>query len=509
MDKKPGMEMRELSICPRADQVCRLNLIFTIAAVATNICALPVGTVLDIYGPRVSGIIGSILIASGALCLAVAAHLPFDGYIPGYLFLALGGPFVFISSFQLSNTFPTRSGLILSLLTGAFDASSALFLIFRLVHEKTDGAFSIQKFFSVYLIVPVLILLAQILLMPHTSYKTAGELVLQAEQRISEEVNDMVDTSVEDVGEAERQRRGRRAHRQTVVSNIQDLLDESTSHRKIDDLIFDENDPEFASRRRDIAAQTPEPSSIKPDDKHVAGGVWGVMHGASAFQQIRSPWFILITLFTVLQMLRINYFVATIRSQYDYLLSSPESARQLNEFFDLALPVGGLIAIPFIGVFLDSATTPVVLFILVSVSTAIGILGCIPGSLGAGYANVVLFVVYRPFYYTTVSDYVAKVFGFQTFGKVYGLVIALAGVCNFAQTGLDALTFKIFHRNPTPGNIVLTVSVVLVGIALVSYVSAKARALPKSQADLAAAEQQLLVSDAATEGQNGRSYGTV
>lgn len=484
---------------------------FTIAAVATNICALPVGTVLDTYGPRVCGIIGSIFIAIGALSLALAAHLPFDGYIPGYLFLALGGPFVFISSFQLSNTFPTRSGLILSLLTGAFDASSALFLIFRLVNEKTDGGFSIQKFFSIYLVVPVLILLVQIFLMPDTSYKTPGELVLQAERHITDEVNDTVDPSCEDTTEAERQRRGRRAHRQSVVSNIQGLLDDGTSHRKIDDLIFDDDHPEFASRRRETAVQKPKPSLPQPDPKHVAGGVWGVMHGASAFQQIRTPWFILITLFTVLQMLRINYFVATVRSQYDYLLSSRQLARQLNEFFDLALPVGGLIAIPFIGVFLDSATTPMVLFILVTVSTAIGILGCIPGSLGAGYANIVLFVVYRPFYYTTVSDYVAKVFGFQTFGKVYGLVIALAGVCNFAQTGLDALTFKVFHRDPTPGNIVLTVSVVVVGAILVSYVSAKARLLADSQAaDLAAAEQQQpSVSGAETDGPNGRSYGTV
>jgi hypothetical protein len=233
------------------------------------------------------------------------------------------------------------------------------------------------------------------------------------------------------------------------------------------------------------------------------------MHGASAFQQIKSPWFILITLFTVLQMLRTNYFVATVRSQYDYLLSSPELARRINQVFDLALPVGGLIAIPFIGTFLDSATMPMVLFILVTMSTIIGILGCIPGSIGAGYANIALFVVYRPFYYTTVSDYVAKVFGFQTFGKVYGLVIALAGICNFAQTGLDALTFKVFDRNPIPGNVILTVAVVLVGIVLISYVSAKARMLAEARADMAAAEQQPLVSGGEAQGQNGRSYGAV
>jgi nitrate/nitrite transporter NarK len=79
---------------------------FTIAAVSTNVVALPVGTVLDRFGPRVCGIIGAASITIGALLFAFAEHFPIDGYIPGYLFLALGGPFIFISSFQLSNTFP-------------------------------------------------------------------------------------------------------------------------------------------------------------------------------------------------------------------------------------------------------------------------------------------------------------------------------------------------------------------------------------------------------------------
>ncbi|EEA26704.1 hypothetical protein TMatcc_005012 [Talaromyces marneffei ATCC 18224] len=485
-------------------QETRLNLMFTIAAVATNICALPVGTLLDTYGPRISGIVGSVLIAIGAILLAIASKIPFDAYITGYLFLALGGPFVFISSFQLSNAFPSRAGLILSLLTGAFDASSALFLIFRIINEKTEGVFTVQRFFTIYLIVPVFILLAELFVMPGTSYKTAGELVLQAEQVMVAEANDTVDESLPEPDEAERQRESRRAERHDIVNNIQGLL-EGSNNRKIDDVIFHQSAPEAANYQSNQSIQTPNTQSPESShNKHRSGGVWGAMHGASALQQIRSPWFILITVFTVLQMLRINYFVATVRSQYDYLLGSPELARQLNEFFDLALPVGGLIAIPFIGTVLDNASTAMVLFALVTTSTIIGILGCIPGSIGFGYANVILFVAYRPFYYTAVSDYVAKVFGFQTFGKVYGLVIALAGICNFLQTGLDALTFKVFDRNPTPANMVLTVLVAVVGFFLVTYVSSKARALSHSQNDMAGEEQALV-----SEAQNGGSYGTV
>ncbi|KAE8348814.1 major facilitator superfamily domain-containing protein [Aspergillus coremiiformis] len=439
-------------------QELRLNLMFTIAAVATNVSALPVGTILDAYGPRVCGIIGSGFLTVGALLFGFSSSFGFDGYILGYLFLSLGGPFIFISSFHLSNTFPTRSGLILSMLTGAFDASSALFLIFRLINENTNGRFTTGKFFLAYLAVPVLILAAQLTIMPSTSYKTAGELVQQAEAEITAEAHDQVDDDIQDRNEGQRQRNDRRIQRQDIVNKIQDLLIDGA--------------PDHASRPEDPVLRTNggelDATSTKP--QNTTGGVWGAMHGCSALQQVQSPWFALITVFTVLQMLRINYFVASIRQQYEFLFGSPEQARKINEVFDFFLPLGGLVSVPFIGAILDNASTPFVLLVLVSSATVIGVLGCISHSIEAGYTNIAIFVIYRPFYYTAVSDYAAKVFGFQTFGKVYGLIICLSGLGNFAQAGLDALTFKVFHRNPIPVNILLTLMTFLVGIGLVGFV---------------------------------------
>ncbi|KAL4801976.1 major facilitator superfamily domain-containing protein [Aspergillus unguis] len=457
-------------------QELRLNLMFTIAAVATNVSALPVGTILDTYGPRVCGITGSIFLFAGALLLALADYIPFDVYIPGYLLLALGGPFIFISSFQLSNTFPARSGLILSALTGAFDASSAVFLIFRVINEKTNG-FSSQNFFSIYLAIPVFILIAQLSIMPKTSYKTAGELVRQAEDHIIAEVADRVDDSILDRDEGERQRNGRRMHRQDVVSKIQDLLADDDNASTITDLGMALNDG------RDIneTNATHALSEQNAPNKHTTGGVWGALHGRSAIDQIRSPWFALIAFFTVLQMLRINYFVASIRQQYEYMFDSVEDARHINEFFDFLLPLGGLGAVPFIGTILDTASTPFVLLVLSVTATVIGVLGCIPHSFEAAYANIILFVIYRPFYYTAVSDYSAKVFGFHTFGKVYGLIICLAGLGNFAQAGLDALTFTVFDRSPIPVNIILTGLTAITGSALVIFVWRKASIMASAE----------------------------
>lgn len=422
---------------------------FAAAAVATNVCALPVGTVLDRYGPRISSVIGSILLAIGAIFLAFATQLPFDGYLSGYLFLALGGPFVFIPSFQLSNTFPNHSGLILALLTGAFDSSSAIFLFYRLLYTASKGTFHPKKFFLAYLIIPIFILISQILLMPSKSYETAGELVAYAEA--SSHHDGQAEWRSRDNERANHSPEDRFNHRESAVSEITSLLGHKGGHKQQEE----------------------------EDRKKAVSGVWGALHGRSALQQIRTPWFILVTLFTVFQMTRINYFVATIRTQYVYLLDDHILAKNINHVFDVALPVGGVLSVPLVGLILDNVSTPAVLSLLVVIATAIGVLGVLP-FMWAAYANVAIFVIYRPLYYTALSDYAAKVFGFQTFGKVYGLMICLAGLLNFLQSGLDAATHKVFGGDPIPINVIMLAIVLVVGFALVGYVWHKSRSMARA-----------------------------
>ncbi|EWC43622.1 hypothetical protein DRE_01509 [Drechslerella stenobrocha 248] len=425
-------------------QELHLNFMFTCAAVATNVCALPVGTILDRYGPRISGMIGAAFFTAGCLLFAFAWELPFDAYIPAYLFLALGGPFVFISSFQLSNTFPSNSGFILSLLTGAFDASSAVFLVYRLIYFASGETFWPKKFFLAYLVVPAFTFLAQVFVMPRESYKTVGELVHMVEDEQYHSSDEELPEEVRNSVQEER--------RASVASEI--------------DLLLGPKGGERHQKREEV--------------KRDISGVWGAMHGKSTREQIMSWWFVLITLFTVIQMTRINYFVATIRPQYTYLLGSFEAAVEINNFFDIALPMGGLVAVPFIGALLDRTSTTFIIGLLVATATAIGVLGILPYT-WAAYANVVLFVVYRPLYYTTVSDYAAKVFGFVTFGKVYGTIICLAGVFNFVQSGLDALTHGVFGGNPVPVNLMLLISAVVVGTALVLFIHLQAKQIKRDE----------------------------
>ncbi len=64
---KVSTEGINLKLC--ADQDLKLNKMFTIGAVVTNVTALLVGHILDNYGPRVCGFIGSVFLSIGALFL--------------------------------------------------------------------------------------------------------------------------------------------------------------------------------------------------------------------------------------------------------------------------------------------------------------------------------------------------------------------------------------------------------------------------------------------------------
>jgi hypothetical protein len=183
------------------------------------------------------------------------------GYLLGYGLLALGGPFIFISSFQLSNAFPSYSGTILSLLTGAFDASSIIFFIYRVLYERSGGELTPTRFFAVFMIIPVLILLTQLTIMPKQSYKTVPELVQKVEE--VEEALENDDASTGDFSEREvMQRAILRERRQSAVSEIVELL----------------------------AGVTTEEAVNREESKRERCGVWGVMHGKTAWEQIKSAW---------------------------------------------------------------------------------------------------------------------------------------------------------------------------------------------------------------------------
>ncbi|GFF65069.1 hypothetical protein CNMCM6936_003537 [Aspergillus lentulus] len=446
------------------EQDLRLNLFFTIGSITANVSALPVGTILDRYGSRLCGFIGSALLVAGSVLMSLSFSRPdFDGYIIANFFLALGGTFIFVPSFQIANAFPKHAGIIVALVTGAFDASAAVYLFYRILYESNPETFTPQRFFLAYVAVPVCLLVALITIMPAQDYQSPHQLEVKMEHA-KDPTRDIHESDQEIESDSEL----RRVRSQRAEERMDDM-------RQIDRVLGD------ADERRHREEQE--------EERHATSVVWGVLHGLPAHKQMATPWFILITLMTVLQMLRMNYFIATIRAQYEFMLDSDTLAEQINDFFDIALPVGGVFATPFIGLLLDHLSVPNMLTIIVILTTLIGALNSVPAA-WAGYTTVTLFVLLRPLYYSAMSDYATKVFGFATFGRVYGTIICVSGLVNFSQYALDALTHGPFDGNPIPVNIFLATAGFVVGTVLVLYVQIAGKRLKEKRLALEGDEER-------------------
>jgi hypothetical protein len=457
-----------------------------VASTTANVSALPVGTLLDRYGPKICFLLGSLFLTTGSILMSLAFQIErFDGYTIGNFFLALGGTCVFLPSFQIANAFPKYGGSIVALVTGAFDASAAVFLFYRLMYDASERVFKPQTFFLAYLIVPAAIVIAQLTFLPTENYKTEAQLEIEIFK--AEDATGDLHSSDDELPDDQimKRRKARSARRKERLSKFDELVGDETVRKMREE---------------------------KQEQKLETSGVWGALHNKSARDQMLTPWFILLTLLTVLQMLRMNYFIASIREQYTFMLGSVDLADKVNSFFDVALPLAGVIATPFLGALLDNVSTPGVLLLLVVIITAIGIIGSI-SALWAGYVNVILFVFLRPLYYSAMSDYATKVFGFATFGRVYGTIICFSGLVNLSQTGIDALTKGHFHGNPIPVNVFLAASAFVIGTALVTYVTVQVYrmrqkldeedAITITNTDVGSIMESLLEED------EPRSYGTV
>ena len=86
-------------------------------------------------------------------------------------------------------------------------------------------------------------------------------------------------------------------------------------------------------------------------------------------------------------------------------------------------------------------------------------------------------------------DYATKVFGFATFGRVYGTIICVSGLVNFSQYGLDSLTHGPFAGDPTPINIFFATAGFVIGTALVVYVVVAGKKLKAQELALAQNEE--------------------
>ncbi|ETW05002.1 hypothetical protein H310_04066 [Aphanomyces invadans] len=117
-------------------QDSRLNMVYAIASVATNISSLPVGCMLDYFGPKCSIAVAAVFEISGLFLLGAADSKTFDVFLIAYTFLAIGGCITMMASYPASFLVLSRQTAILAAISCLFDSSSVVLLAMYTIHSS-------------------------------------------------------------------------------------------------------------------------------------------------------------------------------------------------------------------------------------------------------------------------------------------------------------------------------------------------------------------------------------
>lgn len=437
-------EINNSVVCPKQDH--KLNNLYVYCVVCTYAAYLFAASIVNAYGPRSCAAIGSTVLFAGSLILSIAGVSKDSLVCLGLVIFATGGPFVFFSTLHLAGNISGQAPLILSIFMGAMDSSAGVFSIYRYVYEHVYK-YSLSQFFGLYLLVPLLILASQLVL--PDSRNTVGSILRMAHQKPSGNSNNSNRHTEDQDSETSR-----------LLSNNDDMeIDFTTAFRR--------------------TSTTGTLNDVIKDPTEVSG-VFGVLHDSDLSNQLFSFWFVFIVGFTLIQMLIINSFIPTNYEQNHYILDSIPAANRLSRFFDVGLPLGGLVGIAFISPVLDSVPTIVVFSICTIASALLTLLSLIPWEFVAEI-RMTLFSLYRPFFFATVADYCAKVFGFDTYSIVYSLIMLLSGLGNCFNLYFDWLTYKVLHGNPVPVNILFCVLSSVVGSLFLIHIWRQSKYIRRKQ----------------------------
>ncbi|XP_014880947.1 solute carrier family 43 member 3-like isoform X1 [Poecilia latipinna] len=149
-----GVNDTQILDCSAQDE--QLSLIFTITSFMNNFLMLLNGFLFDHFGTTVARLLATFLYTTGSLMVALSSPaLPFLLF-PALPLLAVGGILFLITNMQVGNLFGSRRSTIINIYNGAFDSSSALFLIIKLLHESGVSLHAAFLFLSACSVVHVL-----------------------------------------------------------------------------------------------------------------------------------------------------------------------------------------------------------------------------------------------------------------------------------------------------------------------------------------------------------------
>ncbi|KAM7085283.1 equilibrative nucleobase transporter 1 isoform 1-T3 [Molossus nigricans] len=114
----------------------RFSLIFTVASFMNNFMTFPTGYIFDRFKTTVARLIAIFLYTCATLIIAFTSAGSAVLLFLAMPMLTVGGILFLITNLQVGNLFGKHRSTIITLYNGAFDSSSAVFLIIKLLYEQ-------------------------------------------------------------------------------------------------------------------------------------------------------------------------------------------------------------------------------------------------------------------------------------------------------------------------------------------------------------------------------------
>ncbi|XP_042290326.1 solute carrier family 43 member 3a isoform X1 [Thunnus maccoyii] len=147
--------------CSHQDE--QFSLVFTIASFLNNFLNIVNGYLFDRCGTMVTRLLGISLYTTGTLLVAFSSATFSELLFPALSCIAVGGILLLLTNMQVGNLFAAHRSTIITLYNGAFDSSSAVFLIIKVLYEQ---GVSLHSSFFVLSFCSIIHLLRTFLLMP-------------------------------------------------------------------------------------------------------------------------------------------------------------------------------------------------------------------------------------------------------------------------------------------------------------------------------------------------------
>ncbi|XP_056325956.1 solute carrier family 43 member 3a isoform X1 [Danio aesculapii] len=424
------------SDCSLQDE--HFSLVFTVASFMNNFLTLPNGFLYDHFGTMATRLLAIFLYTTGTLIVALSNKALSVLLFPALSFIAVGGILFLMTNMQVGNLFDSHRSTIITVYNGAFDSSSVIFLIIKVLYEKGVSLRSSFLFLSACNLIH---LVRTLFLMPksHIPYPIPQDYQYGMSCAKSNSYN---------VEEYEAKR-------------------------------------EANSDRSRVAEEEPlETDSIKLTDNPEK----------DSFRSCVLSWFFLwhLVWLSVMQ-LRHYFFIGTLNPMLNRLANQdPVTVSEYTNAFAFTQFCGVLCA-PWNGLLMDrhkrkpldpdvsereaDLRSSVLSLLLTSLQCLLFSISASIPFLPLQYVTFILQVLNRSFLYGGNAAFISIAFPARHFGKLYGLVMSLSAVVSLLQYPCFALN-KALEGDPLYVNIILTILTLLAFIHPV-YVFLHCRELAK------------------------------